>query len=324
MPKVSVIIPVYKVEQYIERCARSLFEQTLDDIEYLFVDDCSPDMSIEILKQVLEEYPWRKQQVIIHRMECNSGQAKVREWGMGKASGEYVIHCDSDDWVEKDMYETLYRTAKEKDGDIVICGFSRIDGKRVFFQGASYSHVAGDKRQLLSLLIRGSNLSSLCNKLVSRELCSKLIYPTSNMWEDYVISVQLLYYARRVVSVDRNMYWYCYNPRSICGTKDARKVIDRYLQQKENVEMIINFLRDHGIYDMYSDDVVGMKYLAKSELLPAVGEIRYWNLWRKEYKEINGRILFSRAVPLRGKIKFIITFLGLYPLISKTGVTVLQ
>ena len=81
MPKVSVIIPVYGVEKYIERCARSLFEQTLDDIEYLFIDDCTPDRSIEVLKSILEEYPNRKEQVIIHRMEQNSGQAAVRKWG---------------------------------------------------------------------------------------------------------------------------------------------------------------------------------------------------------------------------------------------------
>ena len=105
MPKVSIIIPVYGVEKYIERCARSLFEQTLDDIEYLFIDDCTPDKSVEILKRVLEEYPHRKSQVVIHRMEQNSGQAKVREWGMQNATGEYVIHCDSDDWVDIHMYE---------------------------------------------------------------------------------------------------------------------------------------------------------------------------------------------------------------------------
>ena len=107
MPKVSVIIPVYGVEKYIERCARSLFEQTLDDIEYLFIDDCTPDRSVEILKQVLDEYPHRKNQVIIHRMEKNSGQAAVRKWGMLNVAGEYVIHCDSDDWVDIYMYEAM-------------------------------------------------------------------------------------------------------------------------------------------------------------------------------------------------------------------------
>lgn len=123
MPKVSIIIPVYGVEKYIERCARSLFEQTLDDIEYLFIDDCTPDKSVEILKRVLEEYPHRKSQVVIHRMEQNSGQAKVREWGMRNARGEYVIHCDSDDWLDVHMYEEMYNKAIEEDADVVVCDY---------------------------------------------------------------------------------------------------------------------------------------------------------------------------------------------------------
>ncbi len=115
MPKVSVIIPVYGVENSIERCARSLFEQTLDEMEYLFIDDCTKDRSIEVLKSVLKDYPKRKSQVTIHRMDNNSGQAKVREWGILNATGEYIIHCDSDDWVDKDIYRELYEKAKEND-----------------------------------------------------------------------------------------------------------------------------------------------------------------------------------------------------------------
>ena len=76
MPAVSVIVPVYKVEPYIARCARSLFGQTLKDIEYIFIDDCTPDRSIEVLREVLEEYPERKEQVRIFRMPENGGQAE--------------------------------------------------------------------------------------------------------------------------------------------------------------------------------------------------------------------------------------------------------
>ena len=79
MPKISVIIPVYKVEQFIERCAISLFEQTLDDIEYLFIDDCSPDNSVEIIKNVLMRYETRKDSVRIISMQKNCGQAAVRK-----------------------------------------------------------------------------------------------------------------------------------------------------------------------------------------------------------------------------------------------------
>ena len=88
MPKVSVIVPVYGVEKYIERCARSLFEQTLDDIEYIFVDDCSPDRSIEILNQVIGEYPGRKDQVQIIHHASNQGLALARQTGLKAATGE--------------------------------------------------------------------------------------------------------------------------------------------------------------------------------------------------------------------------------------------
>ena len=166
MPKVSVIVPVYGVEKYIERCARSLFEQTLDDIEYLFIDDCTTDRSIEILQQVLEEYPQRKPQVTIHRMEQNSGQAAVRKWGMQNATGEYVIHCDSDDWVDTDMYRAMYEKAKEEDADVVLCGFVRSDGERILSkQDNAFFECKGNKKQLIQSLLIGKDLSSLWNKL---------------------------------------------------------------------------------------------------------------------------------------------------------------
>lgn len=99
MPKVSVIIPVYGVEKYIERCVRSLFEQTLDDIEYIFVDDCCLDRSIEILDNVIKEYPNRRTDIkIVHHKE-NKGLAQARQSGIKVATGEYFVHCDSDDWV---------------------------------------------------------------------------------------------------------------------------------------------------------------------------------------------------------------------------------
>ena len=80
-PKVSIIVPIYRVEEYIERCAESLFAQTFDDIEYIFVDDCSPDKSVEILQRTLEKYPHRKRLTRIERLSSNSGQAAVRHKG---------------------------------------------------------------------------------------------------------------------------------------------------------------------------------------------------------------------------------------------------
>ena len=119
--KVSIVVPVYNVAPYIEQFARSVFEQTLEDIEYVFVDDCSPDSSMDILLSVLEEYPHRKQKVKIVRHEKNMGIAVTRKDGYMKSTGEYMIYVDSDDYLEPRMLELMYAKAKEHDADMIVC-----------------------------------------------------------------------------------------------------------------------------------------------------------------------------------------------------------
>ncbi len=117
---VSIIVPIYNVEKYIERCAVSLFEQDFEDIEYIFVNDCTPDNSIQILEEVIEKYPNRKSNVKIIHYKANKGLGSARKTGLEQATGEYVLHIDSDDWVELDMVLCLYNKAIETDADIVI------------------------------------------------------------------------------------------------------------------------------------------------------------------------------------------------------------
>ena len=97
MPKVSVVIPVYNVEQYIERCLYTLFGQTMDDIEYIFVDDSSTDSSVKIINKSLELYPYRKVLTKILRHSSNLGVGAARTTGIKAATGDYIIHCDPDD-----------------------------------------------------------------------------------------------------------------------------------------------------------------------------------------------------------------------------------
>ena len=121
MPKISVIVPMYNVEQYIERCATSLLEQTLDDIEYIFISDKSPDNSIGVLKKVLERFPSKAGFVRIVERPTNGGIAAVRRDGILLATGDFVIHCDADDWVDTNLYEKMYTEAIRTKADVVIC-----------------------------------------------------------------------------------------------------------------------------------------------------------------------------------------------------------
>ena len=99
LPKVSVIVPVYGVAQYIEKCARSLFEQTLEDIEYIFVDDCTQDNSIEILHNIIKDYPHRQQQTRIIHHETNKGLPIARKTGIENATGKYISVAFYDLWI---------------------------------------------------------------------------------------------------------------------------------------------------------------------------------------------------------------------------------
>ena len=120
MPKVSFVVAVYGNAAYIERCVCSLYGQTLEDIEIVLVDDCSPDDSIDIALRTLEEYPERKQQVKVVRHKENTGSHIVRKDGALAATGEYAIIVDGDDTVDVRMAEVLYAKAKETPSESII------------------------------------------------------------------------------------------------------------------------------------------------------------------------------------------------------------
>lgn len=118
---VSVIVPIYKVERFIARCVSSLLEQTLQNVEFIFVDDATPDGSIDVLQQVIERYPHRAEQVRLIHHEHNKGLPAARNTGLQVACGEYIFHCDSDDYVEPDMLQTIYDKATTENADFVWC-----------------------------------------------------------------------------------------------------------------------------------------------------------------------------------------------------------
>ena len=227
--KVSVVIPTYKVEQYIERCARSLFEQTLDSIEYIFVDDCSPDNSIAVMQKVLEEYPHRKDQVKIIRHEVNQGVGAARNNGVAACSGDYIIHCDPDDWVDLNMYETMYNKAVECSADMVYCDY---------YEGYLHNNMPKSKTgtcnpELLidDVLFRNEN-RSLCDKLFKQEIALSFTINCPDhiiMGEDLLRVVQMLKLCESIAYVPENFYFYRMNPSSITKSHWKKSVLQSLL-----------------------------------------------------------------------------------------------
>ena len=310
MPKVSVIIPVYGVEQYIARCARSLFEQTLDDIEFLFIDDCSPDRSIDILKQVLDEYPSRKSQVLIHRMEVNSGQAAVRNWGLQNATGDYVIHCDSDDWVDTEMYKLLYDEALSSDADIVVCDFYRTDGVESHYEKGCGSVEPSIFKENL---IRNNISRAVWNKLIKSCHYKNIDYPKSNMGEDMVYTLQIAYYIKRIAYVPKPLYFYYYNDASITKVKSEEKIYKNYLSVIENLRIINRFYSDKIIDDKIKSALNYLNWSQRDVLLPIVSKKKYYKMWRSVYPSIEVCILKDKNQVWRSRLKSLLTLLYIYP-----------
>lgn len=316
MPKVSVIVPVYGVEKYIERCARSLFEQTLDDIEYVFVDDCTPDSSIEILEKVLEEYPSRKPQVKIVRLEKNGGLPQARKAGIQVATGDYIIHCDSDDWVDVTMYEKMYTKAIETDADMVWCDFYISDGcNNVCSTLNKFSY---NKDSLIKFIISGKTHSSLVIKLVKNSLYSnKIQYPQKNMREDLALMVQLMYYAKKIEKISEPLYYYYSNQSSMSKDVDYESVVKRYEDSLSNYEIIKNFLSEKGVEEKFEKELSILKFKIKENIAIITNCESGKQLWKNSFPEIHIIDVIKMDVNLLVKIKYILTELGVYSFVKK-------
>lgn len=313
MPKVSVIIPVYGVEKYIERCAISLFEQTLDDIEFIFVDDCTPDRSIDILKSIIDKYPSRKSQIRIFKMLSNSGQAAVRQQGMKLATGDYIIHCDSDDWVAQDMFQKMYEYALFGDYDMVWCDYYRTDGMnhRVVRQSCNIN-----KDGVIRSFLSSKLIASLCNRLYKRRLQNdtEFIYPVANMNEDFVLSLQIVLKSTRIGYLSEPLYYYYCNPQSICMSFDEHKILHNFKGQLQNSAIIFEVLHNVGLDKTYKTEIECKKCTDKDFLHPLLHEKKYQKLWLQTYPEVNSSFLFNPLVRFTRKIRAFCVLFHIYPL----------
>lgn len=206
--KVSIVVPVYRVEKYIEQCAVSLFEQTYDDLEFVFVDDCSPDHSREILQQVADSYPQRKEQVKIIRLPQNGGSGNARRVGVEQSTGEYISFVDSDDVAGKNMIELFVKKAKETHADV-------IDGAYAYLTDQGIGDTippSSDKQQtyLRKLLLQYIVSHQIWARIIRRQFMmdQKIFFqPGVNQGEDYSITPRLLLKARWTTIPDIIYYY---------------------------------------------------------------------------------------------------------------------
>ena len=295
--KVSVITPIFKVRNFIERCVCSLFEQTLKDVEYIFVDDASPDDSIDILKSCIERYPERKDQVVILTHEHNQGLPAARNTGLAVATGEYVFHCDSDDFVEKDMLEEMYKAAKEKDADMVYCDFYLSFEKNERYMDNPVYETADS--MLRQGLLGGNMKYNVWNKLVRRSLYTDndILFPAGHAMGEDMTMIRLAACAKSVAYVPKAFYHYVkLNANAYSATMSERHKIDI----RFNVDQTVEFL-EKKFGSVLDKEIAFFKLNTKLPFL-ITDDASQYKVWKEWWPEANKYIGENKQQAFRTRL----------------------
>lgn len=245
--KVSVIVPVYNAESYIETALSSLLMQSLNDIEIIIINDGSTDNSLPLIKKTLRNIIYEKKQITLINRE-NKGVAATRNQGLKLAKGEYIIHFDSDDWVDKDWLKILYERAVEDNSDIVICDYYSVyNKKKVYIQQQIHSSIQENIKLLLVGKISNMNWDKLVRRTIITENDIKYI-ENINMGEDFLLTLMSFFYSQKISHVSKGLYYYNkmnqssltfkYSEKSLNDINKATDIAEKFLIRNSYINKI--------------------------------------------------------------------------------------
>ena len=243
MIKVSVIVPVYNVEKYIDKCLKSLVNQTLKDIEIIIVNDESPDNSDKIISKYVKEY-----KNIKYYKKKNGGVSDARNYGIKKATGEDITFIDSDDYVKYDMYEKMYEKAKSGNFDMVVCDLNCVseDNNNIKYIDSCIKH---DTTNIKSVFI--NNYPVVWNRIIKRKFFDNGLEFKKNVWfEDVEFIYRLLPYIKSIGVIKEPFNQYVQRSGSI--TKSIDKRLYNYI---DNWNGVVKFYQNNKFYDKYKNEL---------------------------------------------------------------------
>lgn len=259
MCKISVIIPVYNVELYIERCLESIINQTYKNLEIILVNDGSTDKS----GTICDEYALKDSRIrVIHQK--NGGLSSARNRGLDIATGEYIGFVDSDDWISTDMYQTLLTIALKYEVDIVECGVQQVYCYKDFFYEDNIEinedkiFLSNNIDALNEELKWGKFTAIACNKLYKSNLFSTHRYPIGKIHEDEYLTYKLLYSAVKLASIkDIKLYYYLQERQGAITSKFTEKNLDIYDAYKEK----LIFFYSNNLQEVYKNMINNLLWI---------------------------------------------------------------
>lgn len=298
--KVSVLVPFYNVEKYVGRCVESLFSQTYSNIEYVFVNDCTPDNSMDIINEYIDKFNVRNKCVIINH-EVNKGISASRNDCLDNATGDYILFIDSDDYIDKDMVELLVKAAIENNADISGCGYIEEYKDHSVEMPQRYTNDHTEMMRAITVLtIKGVMWKLLIRRSIVEENQVRFI-PDNTMVDDYLFCCQVFFYAKRFASVDKCMYHYIqYNPNNYSKTREFN-----ITSQAKAIIKTEEFYKENGVYELVKDELLQRKFISKLPLLLNKNcyNVKLWrelfpesnNIWKKMNFSFKQKTLFQLA-----------------------------
>lgn len=241
--KLSIIVPVYGVEKYIDKCLNSLVKQSLKEIEIIVVNDGTKDNSQKIIDKYVKKYPDKIKSYI----KENGGQGSARNYGLKKATGEYIGYVDSDDFVEKDMYKKLYDKAKENNYDIVVCGNYNVSED---YQNKNIDAFINNYNTDLENIFFGK--MAVWNKIYKRDILikNKLEFKEKVWYEDLAFTLKAIMNSNTFAFIDEPLYDYLIREGSTMNNSN----VQRNLEILDAFDDILSYIK-HNKKEEYFDKV---------------------------------------------------------------------
>ena len=311
--KVSILVPFYNVEKYVGRCVESLFTQTYPNIEYIFVNDCTPDRSMEVIQERINKYDvGEKCKMIVHNE--NKGICTSRNDCLDNATGDYVLFIDSDDYIDKEMVELLVEAAVKDSADISGCGYTEeYDDHSVDFH-QNYTNDYNEMLKAITVLtIKGVMWKLLIRRSIIEDNHIRFM-PEKNMVDDYLFCCQVFYYSQSFTGVDKCMYHYIqFNPNNY-----SQRTFYNINHQAQAIIEAEKFYKEKGVLNIVKHELYIRKFIAKKPLLMDKSCIDV-KKWREIFPECNDawkELNFSKGNQIIFRLA-VSPFYWLIPLLQK-------
>lgn len=225
MKKISIIIPAYNSEKYLERCIKSIINQKYTNIEIILINDGSTDNTSEIC----EEFE-RNNTNVVYISKSNEGPGETRNKGIKMATGDYIGFVDADDYIHKDMYQTMMNEAEKSNSDIVQCGYYQENEKGIIFKEEKLVKkpfiIEGSQNCIIEYEKKQKINNFLCTKLFKKELFKGITIPPLYYAEDQCALTQLFYKCNKLLILPEAFYYYVVNPFSLYHSKFNTRQLD--------------------------------------------------------------------------------------------------